>query len=351
MIDRRVVLRADASEAIGTGHVVRCQTLAAALVARGWQATVATRTLPEALADGLAEAGISVLRLGPDTSLEDEPAEITDRLGLTLALVVGDHYGLGRSWFEQVRQDQPRAVLMAIDDLADRPLPVDMVLNQNLGANAADYAVLVPAGARVLAGPPYALLRPEFADLRSRRRSRAGHIERILIFMSGADAADVTARAVVAIGRLGCPADVVVGAAYPNLAGLGEMVARQPATELHVNTGQMATLMDRADLAIGAASSASWERCTLGLPAVLVTLADNQVTAERLLVEAGAAQAIGWHTAIDAADIERVVRALIGDPGRVAAMSEAAARVTDGLGTERVVAAIEAEIDAKLAGS
>jgi spore coat polysaccharide biosynthesis predicted glycosyltransferase SpsG len=106
----------------------------------------------------------------------------------------------------------------------------------------------------------------------------------------------------------------------------------------------MAELMDEADLAIGAASSASWERCTLGLPALLVTLADNQVVAERLLVEAGAAESIGWHDAVTAADIERAVRSLRTDPARVAAMSSAAANVTDGRGTERVVAEIEAMV-------
>ena len=139
-----------------------------------------------------------------------------------------------------------------------------------------------------------------------------------------------------------------MGAAYPHLAGLREIVAGQPVTRLHVNTEAMADLMDEADLAIGAASSASWERCTLGLPALLVTLADNQVAAERLLVEAGAAVSIGWHDAVSAADIERAVRALRADPARVAAMSVAAAGVTDGRGTERVVAEIESIVATRM---
>jgi UDP-2,4-diacetamido-2,4,6-trideoxy-beta-L-altropyranose hydrolase len=240
---------------------------------------------------------------------------------------------------------------MAIDDLADRRLPVDLVLNQNLGASTPAYAGLVPVGARVLAGPMYALLRPEFARLRARRRTRDGRVERVLVFMSGADDADVTARAVVGLGQLGDHrrwVDVVVGAAYPHLPGLREIVARTPRTRLHVNTGAMAELMDSADLAVGAASSASWERCALGLPAALVTLADNQVAAERLLVEAGAAQAIGWHTTVTATEIERAVRFLGEHPARVAAMSVAAAAVTDGAGTARVVDEIEAIVTGRL---
>jgi len=344
---RHVVLRADASASVGTGHLVRSRTLAEALIAGGWRATVAARDLPDALADGLARAGIAMLPLSGD-SIENEPAEISARTGNAVELVVGDHYDLDADWFARMRRNLPGAALMAIDDLTDRPLPVDLVLNQNLGASAAAYATLVAPEARILTGPAFALLRPEFATLRARGRTRDGTVDRILIFFSGADAPDVTSRAVVGVREIGCQVDVVVGAAYPYLNGLQEIVAGPPGARLHVNTAAMAELMDAADLAIGAASSASWERCALGLPALLVTLADNQVVAERLLVEAGAAETLGWHDAVTAADIERAVRALRADPGRVAAMASAAANVTDGHGTERVVTEIEAMLATKV---
>jgi len=343
----RVILRADASASVGTGHVVRSRTLAEGLLARGWRAMLVTRDLPQGLVDTLADTAIELVRLPADGSRGSEPAEIAARIEDDAALVVGDDYDVDAAWFEGIRRRVPTAALMAIDDLADRRLPVDLVLNQNLGASSAAYAGLVPVDARVLAGPMYALLRPEFARLRARRRARDGRVERILVFMSGADDADVTARAVVALGGLGEPrraVDVVVGAAYPHLPGLREIVDRTPGTHLHVNTEAMAELMDAADLAVGAASSASWERCALGLPAVLITLDDNQVASERLLVEAGAVQAIGWHMAVTSADIGRAVRALCDDPERVAAMSTAAAAVTDGAGTARVVEAIEAVV-------
>lgn len=345
MIEPHVIIRADASTTLGTGHFVRCQTLAAALVALGWRATFVTRGLPGALADGLAEAGMGIVRLSGQLSLEDESKEIADGIGHDAALVVADHYGLGADWFEMVRRQQPGAIIMAIDDLADRPLPADIVLNQNLGASESAYATLVPRNARVLAGPSYALVRPEFARLRGRVRD--GRVQRILVFMSGGDAEDVTARAAVAIGRVGLPADIVVGVAYPHLAALRTIVDEQGTTEIHVNTRAMASLMNGADLAIGAASAASWERCAVGLPAILITMADNQVPAERQLVEAGAADAIGWHSTVSAVHIERAVRALSTDPVRVAAMSEAAAQVTDGRGTDRVVAVIQAIVQRK----
>ena len=100
---------------------------------------------------------------------------------------------------------------MAIDDLADRSLPVDLLLNQNLGASADAYATLVPQAGRILTGPAYALVRPEFAAARARGRTRDGSVERVLVFISGADAPDMTSRAVTALDGIGCPVDVVVG--------------------------------------------------------------------------------------------------------------------------------------------
>jgi UDP-2,4-diacetamido-2,4,6-trideoxy-beta-L-altropyranose hydrolase len=338
---RHVLLRADASAVLGIGHVVRAQTLAAALMAAGWRATIVTSDLPAGLEGRIDDAGIGLLRLSPGSSARTEPVEIADRLGPDVALVVADHYGLDASWFEAIHARFPAAIRMAVDDLADRPLPVELVLNQNLGAADGAYAALVPAGSRVLAGPSFALLRPEFAALRARGRVRDGRIERILVSFGGADPPDVTGRAVVGLDGIGVPVDVVVGAAYPHLARLRSIMADQPTTTLHVDTASIAELMDHADLAVGAAGTASWERCSLGLPAVIVRLADNQRDVTAALVAAGAAQSLGWHATITAADVAQAVRALRSEPERVAAMSVAAAAVTDGLGAGRVVDVIE----------
>ena len=341
MTSPHAVFRADASLAVGTGHVVRSRTLARALLARSWQVTFAARDMPAGLAQALEADGIGLVALRPESSIASEPDAIATRVGPAIALIVGDHYGLDADWYAAMRRRTPGAVLLSIDDLADRPLPVDLVVNQNLGVTTASYMGLVPASARILAGPRYALLRPEFARLRARGRDRDGRVERLLVFVSGADGPDVTARAVDGLRGLDRPLDVVVGAAYPHLAALRAATARDAAVAIHVNTDDMATLMDRADLAVGAPSSASWERCALGLPAVLVTMADNQAATARLLVEAGAAVAIGWHTTVTASDIERTVRGLSEERQRVKAMSVAAADVTDGRGTVRVVAEIE----------
>ena len=339
MTARHAVFRADASPSIGTGHVIRCRTLASALVARGWTATLATRALPDGLSSSLRRAGVGMLVLDAAMPLAADPDRIAAGTDRPIALLVADHYGIDAAWLAAMRAHA--SVTMAIDDLADRPQPVDLLLNQNLGVDATRYDALVPADARVLIGPRFALVRPEFAELRARPRARDGRVERVIVFIGGADEADLTSLAVDALIDLDLPGDVVVGSAYGPLDALRARLDIHPALRLHVNVDAMADLMDGADLAIGSPGSASWERCTVGLPTVLVAIADNQRVVERGLVEVGAAVSLGWHASVTAAMVTDTLRTLIADPVRVAAMSHAAAAVTDGHGSDRVIAAIE----------
>jgi UDP-2,4-diacetamido-2,4,6-trideoxy-beta-L-altropyranose hydrolase len=261
-------------------------------------------------------------------------------------LIVVDHYALGTAWLESVRD--LALVRMAIDDLGDRRQPVDLLLDQNLGSDAGRFAGLVTAETRLLIGPRYALVAPPFMALRAHGRTAIrghdGRIRRVMVLMSGADPDDVTGRAVDALADLDLAVDVIVGAAYADIDALRARVARLRAGELHVNIETMAALTDRADLAIGAPSSASWERCTLGLATILVALADNQLGVERALVDAGAAVSAGWHTTVTPSAIRSMVTELLAEPDRVAAMARAAASVCDGRGTDRVVVEIEAMV-------
>ncbi len=336
---RHVVLRADASAAIGTGHVMRSRTLALALIAEGWQATFASRDLPATLATSITTSGIGTIALGPRARGADEMGAIEDALEDRPTLVVADHYGVDAAWLRRARRTADH--VMAIDDLADREQPVDLLLNQNPGVEDAAYTDLVPATARLLLGPRYALVRPAFAEARARRTSRDGRIGRIGVLLGGADPDDVTARAVDGILALPVAIDVVVGGAYPHAAALlGRLAGRRDA-RLYVDIEDVAGVMSETDLVIGAPGSASWERCTLGLPTVLVVLADNQIRVAQALTDAGAAVSAGWHEDVTAASIARLVTDLMADPTSVERMSEAASALADGYGTERVVDVIE----------
>jgi UDP-2,4-diacetamido-2,4,6-trideoxy-beta-L-altropyranose hydrolase len=233
-------------------------------------------------------------------------------------------------------------LMVVIDDLAARPQVADLLVNQNLGATPDRYRDLVPADAVVLAGATYALLRPAFAEARAALPGRSGSVHRILVFLSGADEHDVTGRAAEAAAAAGVPVDVVVGSAYPFTDRLQARAGTWPEVRVHVNTSDMPALMASADLAIGAPSSASWERCTLALPSILVILAENQAEVAGLLHRAGAALTLGWHDTVTTEQMTEAVAELVADPPRLRAMGRAAAAITDGQGATRVADAIDA---------
>jgi len=322
----QLVIRADASRLIGGGHVQRCLSLAETLRARGWScALAASRETPDivALPDWLE-------RLDLEDGEPVAPARRCD-------LLIVDHYDLSADWESSVRPWCRR--LMVIDDLADRPHDGDLLLDQAAGRTEAAYRPLVPATCRLLLGPAFAILRPAFAAARSAALARrAAPGRRILINFGAADPENRAGRVLQALAAADQPfdADVVCGASSDHIPALAALAATMPGRiTVHGQVAAMAALMTTADLAIGAAGSASWERCALGLPAVVLTLADNQAQNARMLDESGAA----WSVAPDAA--AEAALALLRDPAALTAMSSRAASLCDGLGAQRVAQAID----------
>lgn len=262
--------------------------------------------------------------------------------------LVVDHYAIDIHWEEVLRPHVRR--IMVIDDLADRRHECDVLLDQNLGREAGDYASRVPAHCTVLAGPRYALLRPEFAELREYSLARRQHplVKNLLLTMGGVDASNATSRVLEALKNSALPRDccitVVMGAHAPWLQQVRELAVSMPwPTRVRVGVENMAQLMADCDLAIGAAGGTSWERCCLGLPTLLVVLAENQRPGAQALKCHAAAVLIG---AVD--DIERqlpraIEAAVQGET--LAQMGRAASEITDGRGIEKLSKLLKAHYD------
>lgn len=321
---RRIVFVCAAGPSIGGGHVMRSLTLARALEARG--AACAFLSTPEVAA--VLDA------FGPDMA-RTETTEPFDA-------VVFDSYALAAADHRAVAKGRPTLV---IDDLADRPLAADLVLDAGPARRPEDYAGLVPAHARLLLGPNHAPVRPAFVALREAalaRRAERGPVRRILVSLGMTDVGGITGRVVALLAPiLGEAAlDLVVGAAAPSLPALRALAAEDPRLALHVDAQDMPRLVLEADLAIGAGGSTTWERCVLALPALTLILADNQIAAARALDAADVTPCLG----VNAADFETAfvaqAQSLIGDADRRAALSAASATVCDGRGAERVAEAV-----------
>lgn len=329
----RVLIRTDASVPIGSGHLMRCITLADQLCSAGIEVTFACYDDLDGSAAQILDNRYRIIRL-------DEPQPDTLPGGSADLLIV-DHYGIDHIWHQAMRPFVKH--LMVIDDLANRPLNCDLLLNQNIHASAATYRPLVPEHCITLLGPRYTLLRPEFCHLAPHTQTRSS-LKRLLLCFGGSDPCHLTETALKELADSPMMIDVVIGAGNNRNRAIKTLChANQKRWTLHVQTTAMATLMAHADLAIGAGGSSHWERCLLGLPALVVTVADNQVESTRLLHEQGACQWLGNADDLRAGTIRHAVEQLMHNPQRLQQMSRIATEVVpqDG-GTPKIVKAIQA---------
>lgn len=344
----RLLIRADAAVKIGTGHVMRCLALAGEARAAGGDARFLCREHEGALVDFVRGRGFecATLPLEDDSTwLGGDEARDAARTAECAAdfgadRVVVDHYEASAAW--ERAQSLP---LLAIDDLLGRAHDCRALLNQNLGATEDDYAGALAAGTRTLLGPRFALLRPEFAALRERalgRREAPVAEPRLLVTMGGADEPNAAGWVLDALAAAHLPAGsrvtVVSGKSSPHLESLRTRAASLgPWVEVLPGTDRMGELMVQSDLAIGAGGSTSWERCVLGLPSIVVVIADNQVPIAAALDAAGAARQAKLG---DTAALAGALQGLLEPGGERLPMARAAAGVCDGLGARRVLDAL-----------
>jgi UDP-2,4-diacetamido-2,4,6-trideoxy-beta-L-altropyranose hydrolase len=333
----RILFFADAGQAVGGGHVMRCLTLAGALARRGAVCGFIETPASSAILDVFA--GPDVERIGVSGETPEAIAGAAHRWGA--AAVVVDHYGFDLA--QEARLRAAAGPLMVLDDLR-RHHDCDLLLDSNIGRTAADYP-----GLDTLTGPSFALVRSAFAERRRVALARRGLDEppkRLLVSMGLTDLGAVTARIVEALApelreaRL----DVVVGHAAPSLARLAALTARDARIRLHVDVDDMAALTAEADLAIGAGGSSTWERCCLGLPTLLVILAENQRPNAEALAAAGAALTLEAGDERFEDHLRASLRRLREDADLRRRMSQAAAGLCDGQGADQVALRLLAAI-------
>jgi UDP-2,4-diacetamido-2,4,6-trideoxy-beta-L-altropyranose hydrolase len=358
----RFAFRTDASSQIGSGHVMRCLTLADALHEQGAECQFICRELEGHMMSLIEQRDYPVKGLPAPTntfnSIADpahaawlgcdwkEDAEQTQHaIGANVVdWLIVDHYALNRRWHQALRPSTKH--LMVIDDLADRLLDCDLLLDQNYGSSAARYAGLVPQHCPQLHGPDYALLKPVYAERRAKMRQRSGEIQRVLIYFgAGADHADYAGQAVRAFDHqelADIHLDVVVSAAYAHLSSLQAFAAQRGNVSLHSQLPDLADLMAQADLAIGAGGATTWERCCMGLPSIVISIAENQRPACEALARAGLIRYLGDGLSVSVSEIQSVGRELSQDSQQMRALSSASMKLVDGKGVHKVAEAISA---------
>ncbi len=349
-----IVIRADASSLIGSGHVRRCQSLAEALLDQGVAVLFVVRAGMggEALFDGRTfDTGFLPPRNAPATVQHDDPAharwlgtswknDATDTLEILserqVAAVVVDHYALDARWHEQVSAGLC-CPIVAIDDLADRPLAAALIVDHNHAeSHASKYAVANLRASPILGGPRFALLGQRFQS--APRNPAASEVRSIGIFMGGIDRENYSERVMRSLrdaADFNGALEIVSTRSNPNLTGLLRLAELDGRCSVSLDLPDLADFFGRHELHIGAGGGATWERCCLGAPSLAIIVADNQ----RLVLDPLArldVLAVTEMPSPDEAAIGAGARALIDSPALRRRLSHNAKELVDGRGCARV---------------
>lgn len=351
----KVCFRADASIQMGTGHLIRCLNLAEALRKKGANVHFICRAHKGSLVSLIEQRNFTVSQL-PCESVEDNVADEDYRAWLgttpaddaeqTIAVLesekpdwlVVDHYGLDIEW-ERLARPHARNILV-IDDLANRDHDCDILLDHNYSdMGEGRYAARVPKFCKLLLGPHYALLQPEYALYRKSMKERDGSIKRILVFFGGSDPNNITKMAIEAI-LIAAPehleADIVIGANNNNLSSLTEHFSNEVQLHFFGHRDHLADLMAKADIAIGAIGGTTWERMCMGLPTLAISLTENQRPTADALARAGLIRYAGHITEINVEQLVSQLNIFNNDSQLIAEMSAETKKLVDGLGAARV---------------
>ncbi len=311
----KIIFRTDASVDIGIGHVMRCLTLADKLTELG------------------AASGIEIaFASSPETvaTIPNFKYPIEDALCGGDILII-DHYELGIEYEQSMRDKFD--LIMVIDDIPNRRHECDILLDQTFGRQEAEWRPLIPQSALALTGAPFMLLRQEFESLRARCEPRT-KLESIFVSLGGTDPYNVTDLVLEGIRktRLDIPVTVAMGANAPHLLDVKDKARSMSNVIVMTNARSMAALMVNADLAIGAGGVTAWERCCLGLPSLVLEIADNQKDVIHRLVLADAA----LECPIDDHAIYEAILLLHNSPEILTQMSFGASAICSGNGAQRV---------------
>jgi len=331
------VFRADASVQIGGGHVMRCLTLADHMASQGW--TISFCTQPESLQiiPKLASSPYTIHEL--KNPLDAQALKALHPDGCDLCVI--DSYDIDEEYEKQLRNWARKIII--IDDLANRKHDCDLLLDQTLGRRPNEYIQLVPNNCQLLLGPEYALLRPQFAKARKdalRRRQRPHTIETILISFGATDPNKLAKRALKGINATGFTGhvDVVMGTDSTDINEI-QTLSKSMGFSItpHVAVNDMAALLSRADLAIGAGGTSSWERCCLSVPSLIVIVANNQRMIAEELEKTGATIVLGWHKDITVEIFSEFFSRINSSEHILAEMTNKAQHICDGQGTLRTI--------------
>lgn len=355
-----VVFRVDAALHIGSGHVMRCLTLADELKQRGANCIFICREFSGNLFSLIQDKGYELYSLPcPVTSLNLDSKQIVPHehwLGVsyqhdalqTIAILetknlvidwlIVDHYAIDIRWEELIRPYTKK--IMLIDDLADRVHDCDLLLDQNYFDHfQCRYDSLVPCEAKKLLGPQYVLLKPAFRHHREKISNIKKNQNQILVFFGGVDRTGETLKLIKGFKSIihDYFLHIVVGNSNPHYTEILKETIDVENIKLYRYVDDMAELMANMDYSFGACGSTNWERMCIGLNCAIVSVAENQVELSLFLQQEGLIDYLGSSDQITEHDYRDYFEKFDIDSSILNTRRHRIMEMVDGLGVDRVV--------------
>ncbi|MDP4546837.1 UDP-2,4-diacetamido-2,4,6-trideoxy-beta-L-altropyranose hydrolase [Marinobacter sp. MDS2] len=351
-----VAIRVDSGHKIGSGHVRRCLSLAAFLKRNGFGPVFICRDIPGANTHIIEQAGFELVLLPDDErfafsvfsstfsaadfeNMVQDAERSADAFarqypGVKIAWVVSDHMMIREPWQARFAA-KTGCMVLAIDGQANTPHHADVLVDPQISENPAEkWAGLLPDTCVFYSGPSCLPLSQAFESARERASIRSGPVKRVLVCFGGTDIQDLVYRAVqTLVARADqtrssvVEIDIAVPSDLPSLKRLEELVVGYSRCRTHVGLNDLSSLMLSADLAIGGGGIMLWERCLLGLPAIVVPLAENQEKPIERLEAKGAVISVGSPDEGYESGVEKALRHISQNPEALCTMSSAAFEV------------------------
>ena len=349
----KIFIRVDSGVEIGSGHAMRCLSLALTLRKINFELCFISKKTKGNISELLMDKGFRVYYIqnnhpkskkneivGSDAN---QTAKIIIKHGTKSPWVLVDHYDLGFKWEKILRKYVNKIIV--IDGLT-RKHDSDLLLDQNYNENLKTrYNKLVPRKCIKLLGPKYALLRNEFSDLRKNTVKPRKNFKKILISFGGSDPTNETEKALSAIKILKNKKYflkeiyVVISNSNKNKARIKQLCNSIPYAKFYQNIYNIGKLMCKADLAIGAGGSSTWERFCLGLPAIVSIVADNQKETTKALAKKECIINVGLAKNISVKKYVEILENL--DIKKLQSISKNSLKIVDGNGSVRVARKIK----------
>ena len=347
-MNKYLIIRADASTRIGTGHIMRCIALAQAWQDRDGDVTFLSYCDSETLCQRIIDEDFDLI---PIEKTHPEPYDLNSTLKVlsamshdlsaTIPWLVIDGYHFTPDYQKAIRENSYR--LLVIDDMDHlNHYHADILLNQNIYASSLHYSC--DKDTLKLLGCEYVLLRREFLKYKDWIRKIPEKAKKFLVTMGGGDPDNVTLKVIRALNNLDdhdIEVKIIVGPANLNINSLEKELRLSPFTfQLLLNVSNMPELMAWADIAISAGGSTCWEMAFMGLPNLIVTLADNQAGIAEGLGKAGAGIDLGWHEDISIKQCTQAVKEILQDKNKRSCLSEQGQKIVNRKGKQKIISAM-----------